>query len=79
MIVVQHIRNPHNRPLAVWLEPWAEEYSVPPGGVLVLTFEGPATVPAFDVTWSDDQVTFGCAWAGAQCTLSVDGEVITPR
>jgi hypothetical protein len=79
MIVVQNIRNPHGAPLTVRLEPWGEEYSVPPGAVLVLRFEGPATEPSFDITWARDQVTFGCAWAGAQCSLSVDGQIIAPN
>ena len=79
MTIVQHILNPYNRTLTVWLEPWAEEYSVPAGATLELAFEGPTTEPTFDVTWVDDQVTFGCAWAGVRCTLNVDGEVITPN
>ena len=78
MIVTQHIMNPHARPLAVRLEPWAEEYSVPAAATLVLEFEGPSTAPAFDITWTDDQVIFGCAWAGARCSLTVDGKEITP-
>lgn len=79
MTVTQHIMNPRNRPLAVRLEPWAEEYSVPAAATLVLEFEGPPTAPVFEITWTDDQVTFGCAWAGARCTLSIDGEEVTPN
>ena len=79
MIVTQHIMNPYNRQLTVRLEPWAEEYLVPAGRTLVLAFEGPATQPVFEITWGDDQATFGCAWGGAQCTLSIDGEAITPN
>lgn len=79
MIVTQHIMNPYNRPLTVRLEPWEEEYTVPEGAVLVLAFEGPPTEPVFEITWAEEQVTFGCAWGGAQCTLSIDGERVSPN
>jgi hypothetical protein len=45
------------------LEPWGEEYTVPPGATVQVVARGPAG-DALDIQWADDRVTV-YGWPGS--------------
>jgi hypothetical protein len=69
----QTIRNDRDVPLAVWLEPWAEELQIPPGKSAVFTahseIEG-----ALEVEGHAPLTVFG--WSGSELVVEIDGEVV---
>jgi RimJ/RimL family protein N-acetyltransferase len=65
--------NRSSQPLLFWLEPWADEFTVPPGGQLELvltgSFERPAEAP---FEWTDEHLVF-FAPGGSLVEVRLDG------
>ena len=63
------LSNPGPDTVLVWLEPWAEEFEVPPRSTIALAASSEADEGAIDeVEWTDDYLVI---WAGAPGTVKV--------
>jgi hypothetical protein len=79
-VIVKHeIANKGEKPLLVWIEPWAEQYSVPPGSELELAFAGPYDDPVFYTAAEEEGLVFTCGWAGSTFEATLDGHRATPN
>jgi hypothetical protein len=79
LIVKHEIKNSGEEPLLVWIEPWAEEYSVPPGSTLGLKFEGPYDDPTFGTSVEEGRVFFDCGWGGSTFEATLNGNWAIPN
>lgn len=65
------IRNRRKRALKLRLEPWGEEYAVPPGASVQVLARGPSG-DTMDVQWKPDAVTV-FAWPGSVLRVTKRG------
>ena len=69
--------NQDPNPIIVILEPWAEEFTVPPGSVLsIIVFY--TKLGLLETAISPNYFTVGL-WAGCRAEVSLDGKDQTPR
>ena len=57
--------------LKLIVEPWANQYAIHAGDVVVVTLKGPA--PAELEVDEKDGVVVVYAWVGCKCTVSING------
>lgn len=69
------IRNSANRHMKLYLEPWAEEFSMPFLSEFVVIGHGPATHSGFLIDYNDDSVTV-TGWTGCTAQVFSNGEEI---
>jgi hypothetical protein len=70
-------RNQNPTPITVVIEPWAEEFIVPPGSVLsIIVFF--RKLGLLETAISPNYFTVGL-WAGCSAEVSLDGKDQTPR
>ena len=62
------LRNTTDRSLTLILEPWANEYCLPPGSELVIEGEGPIQDCGFGITQDGDQIVVW-AWRGSDARI----------
>jgi hypothetical protein len=70
------VRNEKQSPMVVILEPWAEEFDVPPNGVLEI-----GILDSMDEsieTTQKNQCLVVWLWGGCRATVSLDGRDCTP-
>ncbi len=70
------VRNRRNRPVLFRVEPWGEEYELPPGATFNVTGRGPEG-DGIEVAWGDDAVTV-YAWPGASLRVVHRGVDVGP-
>jgi hypothetical protein len=70
-------RNQNPNPIIVIIEPWAEEFVVPPGSVLsIIIFY--TKLGLLETAISPNYFTVGL-WAGCRARVALDGNDQTPR
>jgi hypothetical protein len=65
------IRNARAAPVTFSLEPWADEYEMPPGAAFELVVRGPAE-GSMEVDYGEERIT-AYAWSGSVAQLFHDG------
>lgn len=68
---VMRLINSREGALKVQLEPWGEEYEMPPGAIFQVVARGPEG-DGLEVAFADEQITVW-GWPGAVVTLFWDG------
>lgn len=70
--------NGNDQPLRVWIEPWCDEFEVPPGSILVIRQEGlPDGEDETMIEPREELLIFWCGGSGYEAEL--DGEPALPR
>ncbi|MBI1852615.1 MAG: hypothetical protein HYR85_19910 [Planctomycetes bacterium] len=59
------VKNDRGRPHIIWIEPWAEDYTLAPGDELRFDAEGPAETPWFELVESENQLSIFVNGGGA--------------
>jgi hypothetical protein len=78
-VIVKHqIANNGEKPILIRIEPWAEQYSVPPGSKLELAFAGPYDDPVFYTAAEEEGLVFTCGWDGSTFEVTLNGNRATP-
>src|SRR5262249_28612069 len=70
-VMTARLVNAHDVPIKLYLEPWGEEYEMPPAAVFEVVARGPAG-DSLEVTVAHQQITVW-GWPGSVVTLSREG------
>lgn len=76
-VTVLQLTNSRSGTIPFYLEPWGEEYTMPPGATFEVLARGPGG-GALEVTIAEDHIAVW-GWAGSVASLSHDGKRLTPR
>jgi hypothetical protein len=71
------IRNPNERALTVWLEPWAERHQLEPRESLEIIFVGPDTDHPTILSNGEELAIYG--WNGSEAVVLRDGHLASPQ
>jgi hypothetical protein len=69
------VRNFADRAIVLYLEPWGEEYQMPPKSELVFLGDGPVKGSGFWVDYNEDSIVV-TAWTGSTVKVFSKGEEI---
>jgi hypothetical protein len=69
------VRNGSERTLTLYLEPWGEEYVLPPMGCYLVVGHGPRVGSGLEVAYLD-QAVIVTAWKGATVQLFEQGKEV---
>jgi len=67
------IRNGGSQPLRVAVEPWANEYLLPPGERLEVIATAPESMPTFEIEWTEHVMVVYVEGTGALYGIRKDG------